>query len=82
MSAPHEMQRGYAPVGLSSVETRADFITRTYNHLMGAIVLFTLIEIGLFTTGIAEQIAGAMLGGSWLLQPGRRELGEPRARLL
>jgi len=34
---------------------------------MGAIVLFTLTEVWLFTSGIAESIASAMLGGSWLL---------------
>ncbi|HEV8245341.1 MAG TPA: Bax inhibitor-1 family protein [Polyangiaceae bacterium] len=50
-----------------AVEARARFITRTYNHLFGAIVAFALIEIGLFKTGLAEVIVGAMLGVSWLL---------------
>ena len=67
MSSPYEMSSGYVPVGQSSVQTRADFITRTYNHLMGSILLFTLIEIWFFTTGMAETIASAMMGGSWLL---------------
>jgi hypothetical protein len=48
-------------------EAREKFIVRTYNHLFGAIVLFALIEIGLFTSGAALPIAEAMLGGSWLL---------------
>jgi FtsH-binding integral membrane protein len=61
------MSSGYVPVGQSSVQARADFITRTYNHLMGSILLFTLIEIWFFTTGMAETIASAMMGGSWLL---------------
>ncbi len=46
---------------------RATFINRTYNHLMGAIVLFALIEVGLFQSGLAQSIARVLLGGSWLL---------------
>ena len=67
MSSPYEMSGGYVPVGQSSVQARADFIARTYNHLMGSIVLFTLIEVWFFTSGLAEPIAGAMMSGSWLL---------------
>ncbi|HJO24319.1 MAG: Bax inhibitor-1 family protein [Myxococcota bacterium] len=59
--------RAYTPVGTRPVETRAAFITRTYNHLLGAIVAFTLLELWLFSTGIAEQIASVLLSGSWLL---------------
>jgi uncharacterized protein len=51
----------------SAVDARARFIVRTYNHLFGAILLFTLIEIGLFTSGLAETIAIAFSGVSWLL---------------
>ena len=67
MSSPTEMPRAYVPVGRSSVEARAQFITRTYNHLMGSIVLFTLLEVWLFTSGLAEPIAAAMMSSSWLL---------------
>ncbi len=67
MSAPQEIAPAYTPIGQASVDARARFITRTYNHLMGSIVLFTLIEVWLFTTGMAESIASAMMGGSWLL---------------
>jgi hypothetical protein len=67
MSSPTEMPRAYVPVGQSSVETRAQFITRTYNHLMGSIVLFTLLEIWFFNTGLAEPMAAAMMSSSWLL---------------
>jgi FtsH-binding integral membrane protein len=49
------------------VEARADFITRTYLHLFGAIIVFSLIEIALFKSGLAYSIAEAMLGVSWLL---------------
>jgi uncharacterized protein len=51
----------------SAVDARARFIVRTYNHLFGAIALFTLIEIGLFMSGIAQAMAEAMMGVSWLL---------------
>jgi hypothetical protein len=34
---------------------------------MGAIVAFTLIEVWLFSSGLAEPIATAMMGTSWLL---------------
>ena len=67
MSNQYEGARAYVPVGERSSEVRADFVTRTYNHLMGSIVLFTLIEFYLFSTGIAESIAAVMLQGSWLI---------------
>lgn len=49
------------------VNTRAQFITRTYVHLFGAIVGFTLFEIFLFQSGFAQSIAETLLGTSWLL---------------
>jgi len=68
MSSPYEMPQAYTPIGQASVDARARFISRTYNHLMGSIVLFTLMEVWFFTTGLAETIAAALLGvGSWLL---------------
>src|SRR6185295_351726 len=39
----------------------------TYGHLFGAILSFTLIEVFLFKTGLAETMARAMLGVSWLI---------------
>jgi FtsH-binding integral membrane protein len=53
--------------GGSAVEARARFIARTYNHLLGAIVAFALIEIGLFQLGIAPLIAAALMSTNWLL---------------
>ena len=53
--------------GLDAVDRRASFITRTYNHLFGAIVAFALIEVALFKFDIAPRIAQAMIGTSWLL---------------
>jgi FtsH-binding integral membrane protein len=55
------------PVDQRSVDTRAEFITRTYNHLMGAIVAFVGVELLLFGSGMAARIAEVLLGGSWLL---------------
>ncbi len=50
-------------------DTRADFITKTYAHLFGAIALFTLIEVFLFSSGLAESIAHALMAapGGWLM---------------
>ena len=55
-----------------AVDARARFIVRTYNHLFGALALFTLIEIALFTSGIADSIAMSLLstGRGWLLVMG------------
>ena len=47
-------------------DTRAAFIGRTYMHLFGAIIAFVLIEVWLFSSGLAENIARSMLGVSWL----------------
>jgi len=65
--------RDYSGGGLSipaiqaSVEDRASFITKTYAHLLGAIIAFVLVEFFLFSSGLAENIARVMLQGSWLL---------------
>ncbi len=54
------------PVAELGTEERSAFIVRTYAHLYGAIVAFTLLEAFLFATGLAHAIAGALLGTSWL----------------
>lgn len=46
---------------------RSGFLVRTYAHLVGAIALFTLVEALLFQSGLAYDIARALLGTSWLL---------------
>jgi FtsH-binding integral membrane protein len=51
----------------AGVSTRSEFIARTYTHLLGAIALFLAIEVWLFQSGLAETIARAMLGTSWLV---------------
>ncbi len=46
---------------------RSVFISRTYQHLLVAILAFAAIETFFFTTGLAYPMAQAMLGVSWLL---------------
>jgi FtsH-binding integral membrane protein len=55
------------PVIDLDARSRGTFVSRTYSHLFVAITAFTLIEIFLFKTGLAEAIARVLLGGSWLL---------------
>ncbi len=54
------------PVAGLDVGVRAEFIARTYAHLFGAIVLFTFVEIFLFSSGLAATIAESMLSVNWL----------------
>lgn len=69
-------QQSVSRVGYSSrtqaVDARARFIVRTYNHLFGALALFTLIEVVLFKTGLADTIAMSLLGTGrgWILVMG------------
>ncbi|MCP4809101.1 MAG: permease [Proteobacteria bacterium] len=55
------------PVAQADQNSRAAFIAKTYVHLFGAIGLFTVIEAGLFLSGLAQPIAEMMLSVSWLL---------------
>jgi FtsH-binding integral membrane protein len=65
MSQPYVVEPGYA--GASAIDRRSQFIVRTYNHLFGAIVAFAAIEFALFASGLAENIAQAMFGTSWMI---------------
>ena len=67
MSQSFDVHSQPIPIGQRDTATRAEFISKTYNHLMGAIIGFTLFEVWLFTSGLAEPIAQTMLGGSWLI---------------
>jgi uncharacterized protein len=51
------------------VDTRADFIVKTYVHLFAAIGAFTAIEVFFFKTGMAETLTRALMGmpGGWLM---------------
>jgi FtsH-binding integral membrane protein len=46
-----------------TADERATFMRRTYGHLAGAILSFTLIELVVFKTGIAEDIIGRLFTG-------------------
>jgi FtsH-binding integral membrane protein len=66
MNAPDTYTQSIPVIRLGA-ESRGRFIARTYNHLFSAIVAFTLIEVAMFKSGLAEPMARAMLGTSWLL---------------
>ena len=55
------------PVAHASVDERADFITKTYMHLFGAMIGFTLIEVYLFQSGLALTIASVLTSVNWLV---------------
>jgi uncharacterized protein len=55
------------PVAQVGQEARRAFLARTYLHLFAAIVLFTAIEVVLFSTGVVVPLTRALLGTSWLL---------------
>lgn len=53
----------------AGVNERADFIRKTYLHLLGAVMAFACIQFLIFQAGYAERIAGTLLGFgqySWL----------------
>jgi len=65
-----EPQPRYREVSaFAQAPSRADFITKVYSHLLGAVLLFIVIEALLFTTGIANQIASILSVGrlGWLV---------------
>lgn len=63
-------QLSWTPVAELDTSARATFIWRTYLHLAAAIVGFALLETALFTTGLAEPIARALLSVNWLIPLG------------
>ncbi|HZI33936.1 MAG TPA: Bax inhibitor-1 family protein [Candidatus Binatia bacterium] len=54
------------PVIELNEQSRGQFIARTYGHLFGAIVAFTLLEIAFFKSGLAQTMTQAMMSVSWL----------------
>lgn len=48
-------------VGVSTAKGRAEFITRTYLHLFGAIAAFAAFDVMLFQLGLAQAIAAPLL---------------------
>ncbi len=61
-------ERPYAPFA-APVERvdRGTFITRTYLHLLGAMLGFVAIEAALFKTGAADSLFNFVVGTNWLL---------------
>ena len=59
----------HGAVWAQGVDARAEFVARTYAHLFGAIVGFTLLELLIFTTGAARSISETLLSlpGGWLV---------------
>ncbi len=53
----------------ADVNERADFITKTYAHLIGAVGLFVVLEAVLLNLPFTEALVGSMIGGqySWLI---------------
>ena len=64
------------PVALRSEEARAEFITKTYLHLFGAVLAFTLLEMAYFMTGLALPIADGAPGDLVAAGAGRLRGGE------
>jgi FtsH-binding integral membrane protein len=56
-------------VAQASAQERSAFIARTYVHLLGAIVVFTLLEVVWFATPVAGTMISLMSTGkyAWLL---------------
>ena len=66
MSMMDDAEVGYPETSMD-LDARARFVARVYSHVFGAIVAFTAIEVFLFVTGLAQIIASAMLGTTWLV---------------
>ncbi|PEN13518.1 permease [Longibacter salinarum] len=63
-------QVSWTPVADLDTSTRAAFIWQTYLHVAAAIIGFALLEVFLFSSGLAEPIAQAMLSVNWLIPLG------------
>ncbi len=57
MSQVMQFHTDARPVAQLDVDTRATFITKTYSHLLGAILAFTALEMLFFATGLADKLA-------------------------
>ena len=55
------------PVSELSTEARSNFISRTYAHVAGAILLFTVIEMYLFNSGLIVPLSNWILSFNWLI---------------
>jgi FtsH-binding integral membrane protein len=57
---------------MAAADDRATFITKTYLHLAGAIVVFGGLCAVMLTTGVSENLVGLLIGSrfGWLLMLG------------
>jgi FtsH-binding integral membrane protein len=69
MNYAHSAQGTRNASQLAITEARARFITRTYGHLLGAVLAFAALEVFFFTSGLAFPIARALMGSGigWML---------------
>jgi FtsH-binding integral membrane protein len=58
---------GLTPVSALTSEARAKFISNTYSHVAAAILLFTAIEMWLFSTGRVVPLSQWILSFNWLV---------------
>jgi hypothetical protein len=58
---PYQAPRGLTAAD-AGVNERADFITKTYAHLIGAVGLFVVLEAVLLNLPITESLVGSILG--------------------
>jgi FtsH-binding integral membrane protein len=58
---------GFTPVSEVSTEARAKFISNTYGHVAAAILLFTTIEMWLFSTGRVVGLSQWIMSFNWLV---------------
>ena len=56
-------------IAFATSEARAEFIRKTYSHLLGAILAFAALSFLLLRMPFTERLVGTMLGGrfSWLI---------------
>lgn len=66
MSYAAEVESGLRPVSDADVATRAEFLAKTYTHLLCAVGAFTALEVLFFSTGAARSILGVMGKVGWL----------------
>lgn len=67
MEFSHQSSLNPRAIPAADSESRALFIARTYNHLLGAILAFTGLEILYFKTGMAEAMFRTMMGMPWVV---------------
>jgi hypothetical protein len=65
--AGYAMPTRNVPVANLDTDSRAVFIGRVYMHLLMAVLIFVAIEVSLFMSGVADNIADSLTSVPWLL---------------